>query len=264
MSGAAGGDASDAVLLYDVADHVATLTLNRPDKRNALSATLVGALKDALARAAADPDVRVVALRGAGTDFCSGADLAELEKIAVMGAEESLEDARSLGALFQQMRDHPRPIVAVVHGRALAGGCGLATACDLVLAHAEAELGYPEVYLGFVPALVMTILRRKTGEGRAFELVAGGDRFGAEEARRLGLVQRVFAEADFEEGVAAYLASLAKRPPSALTLTKQLLYELDALSFEAGLERAAEVNVEARMSDACREGVRRFLDKSAG
>lgn len=252
------------LLLYQVDDRVAWLTLNRPDKKNALNGELVAALKEGLARAADDPEVRVVALGGAGTDFCSGADLAELERISEMGAEENLDDARSLGALYQQMRAHPNPIVGVIRGRALAGGCGLASACDLVLATDDAEFGYPEVYLGFVPALVMTILRRKMGEGRAFELVAQGDRFGAEEARRLGLVNQIWASEDFETGVDDYLRRLAKKPASAVQLTKSLLYELDGLDFDAGIARAAEVNVEARMTDACRAGVRQFLDKSTG
>lgn len=250
------------LLLVEDQNGVRTLTLNRPDKRNALNGALVAALKAGLAEAEGDDTVRVVALRGAGKDFCSGADLAELEKISTMSHEENLEDARSLGALFTQMRSCPKPIVAVVHGRALAGGCGLATACDLVLARAGSAFGYPEVYLGFVPALVMTILRRRMGEGRAFELVAQGDRFDAARGEELGLVNRVFAEGDFETEVVAYLESLAKKPVSALALTKQLLYELDGLTFGAGISRAAEVNVEARMTEECQAGVRRFLERS--
>ena len=251
------------VLLRELSDEgVLTLTLNRPEKRNALNAALVEALKEALADAAADEAVRVVAIRGAGSDFCSGADLAALEAIADMGPEESLEDAGRMGDLFVRMRRHPRPIVAAVHGRALAGGCGLATACDLVLAADDAELGYPEVHLGFVPAMVMAILRRKVGEGRAFELVTRGHRVRAAEAVRLGLVNRVFLDESFEAEVTSYLGELAARPPSALTLSKRLLYGLDGASFEDGIGRGAEVNALARLTDACREGVRRFLDRS--
>lgn len=250
------------LLLTEDRDGVRTLTLNRPDKRNALNGALVAALKAGLAEAEADDAVRVVALRGAGKDFCSGADLAELEKISTMSREENLEDAQSLGALFTRMRDCPKPIVAVVHGRALAGGCGLATACDLVLAREGSAFGYPEVYLGFVPALVMTILRRRMGEGRAFELVAQGDRFDAERGEELGLVNRVFPAEAFEDEVADYLGALAKKPASALALTKQLLYELDGLDFHGGIARGAEVNVEARMTEECQAGVRRFLERS--
>ena len=261
-----GGDTfpADDVLHYDAAEGVVTLTLNRPEKRNALNGALVEALHQAFQRIENDDGARVVALRGAGRDFCSGADLEELRRISEMSREENLADARRLGGLFLRMRRLDRPIVAVVQGRALAGGCGLASACDLVLARAEAEFGYPEVNLGFVPAMVMTILRRKMGEGRAFELVTRGERFDAVEARRLGLVNRVLDADGFDDEVTAYLTSLARKPASAVALTKDLLYELDTLGFDEGMARAAEVNVEARSTDACREGVRRFLEKAGG
>jgi len=252
---------TDPVLLVDVSGGVATLTLNRPDKRNALDAALVDALKDGIGRVADDPEVRVVVLRGAGRDFCAGADLAELQRISTMSDAENLRDARSLGELLLRMRALPKPLVAVVRGRALAGGCGLATACDLVLAHQDAELGYPEVHLGFVAAMVMAILRRKVTEGRAFDLVARGRRVTAAEARDLGLVNHVFPGATFEADVHALVQDLAERPPSAVALTKRLLYELDELSFPEGIERGAQVNVEARATEACREGVRRFLER---
>ncbi len=251
---------AEDVLGVEVSEGVATLTLNRPDKRNALNGELVDALHDALGEVAGDPDVRVVALRGSGSDFCAGADLAELERIAEMGSEESLADAQRMGDLFVALRTLDRPVVAVVHGRALAGGAGLATACDLVVARDDARFGYPEVHLGFVPAMVMTILRRKVGEGRAFELVARGRRIDAGEAREMGLVNQVFAEEEFESRVADYLGDYAALPPSALALTKRLLYGLDGMAFEEGIARGAEVNAIARGTDACREGVRRFLD----
>lgn len=255
------GAAAAEVVRVDVADGVATLTLNRPEKRNALNGELVDALHDALGELAAEPDVRVVALRGAGRDFCAGADLAELEKIAEMGSEESLADAQRLGDLFVALRTLDRPVVAVVHGKALAGGAGLATACDLVLAREDAVFGYPEVHLGFVPAMVMAILRRKLGESRAFELVARGRRVDAPEAQELGLVNRVFPESAFQEAVDSYLQELAALPASALTLTKRLLYGLDGMPFDEAIARGAEVNTVARLTPACRQGLRRFLDR---
>jgi len=165
---------SSSVLKSELRDGVHGLTLNRPKKRNALNGDLVSALSDALARAAADDDVRVILLRGEGKDFCAGADLAELERVAELDHGASVAHAMELGDLFIRMRRHPKPIVAAVHGRALAGGCGLAMACDLILAREDAELGYPEVDLGFVPAMVMAILRRRVSEPVAFELVATG------------------------------------------------------------------------------------------
>ncbi|MEQ9569399.1 MAG: enoyl-CoA hydratase/isomerase family protein [Longimicrobiales bacterium] len=249
------------VLRVEHRDGVAVLELHRPDKRNALNGALVAALADALAATAADPDVRVVCLRGAGPDFCSGADLAELEAIATRGPVESVTDAQRLGDVLSALRRHPRPVVAVVHGKALAGGCGLATACDLVLARDDARFGYPEVHLGFVPAMVLSILRRKVGEARAFELVARGRRIDAHEARDLGLVNRVFAADTFDTAVEDYLSELAAIPPSGLEMTKRLFYGVDGLSVDDGIRRGAEVNALARLTDACRTGVRAFLDR---
>src|SRR5215207_379916 len=158
------------------------LTLNRPEKRNALNAALVEALKGALRAADASEDLRAIVIRGAGKDFCSGADLESLRKISESSYEENLEDARSLAALFAMIRRVKVPVIAAVHGRALAGGCGLATACDLVIATRSARFGYPEVRIGFVPAMVAAILRRNLSEKRAFELATHGFEFSAAEA----------------------------------------------------------------------------------
>ena len=252
---------SENILRQETADGVLTLWMNRPHKRNALNGALVEALSAALEGARETTDVRVILLRGEGPDFCAGADLAELEGMLDASPEASLADAQRLGKLLLAMRTHPKPIVAAVHGRALAGGCGLATACDLILAREDAEFGYPEVHLGFVPAMVMAILRRKLTEGRAFELVALGHRISAQEGHRIGLVNRVVGAGIFEEEVMGFAAELATRPPSAIALTKGLLYEQADLTVAQGVELGAQVNVEARMTEGCREGVRAFLSK---
>ena len=251
------------VLPYTVDNGIVTLTLNRPDKRNALNQAMVKSLKAFLARAADDPAATVVVITGRGKDFCAGADLAELEQMVTLGQEENLEDALSLGELFIQIRRHPLPVIALVKGRALAGGCGLATACDIVIARDDAEFGYPEIHLGFVPAMVMAILRRKVPEVQAFELVTKGDRISAQEAKDIGIVTRVFPAFTHTENVKQYLQVLGQKSRAALIRTKKLLYDLDGMDFESGIRRGAEVNVEARMSEECRDGVRRFLEKSA-
>jgi methylglutaconyl-CoA hydratase len=237
------------------------LTLNRPDKRNALNAELVAALKDALRAADADDSIRVVAIEGAGKDFCSGADLSALRRIAEASAMENLEDVDELAELFLLPRRMRKPVVACVRGRALAGGCGLATACDVVLAAETADFGYPEVKIGFVPAMVMAILRRNVSEKRAFELVVRGQPVGAAEAERIGLINQVWPDADFDRQRDLYLGDLAGRSASAVQLSKRLLYHADGMGFEAALRSGADVNVVARMTDDMKAGVARFLER---
>jgi methylglutaconyl-CoA hydratase len=240
---------------------IARIILNRPDRRNALSRALVEELKDSLALADADERIRVAAISGAGPDFCAGADLEEVRDTVEEGVLSSLDDAESLGELFLLIRRMEIPVVAAVHGRALAGGCGLATACDLVLASSDAHFGYPEVRLGFVPAMVMAILRRSVGEKQAFELISLGETIGAERAFAIGLVNRVLPAGEFAEGANEFLADLAARSASAVSLGKRLLYQIDGSSFEAAIRAGAQVNALARLTDDCREGVGRFLDR---
>ncbi len=241
---------------------IARFTLNRPEKRNALDALTVAELRAALAAAEAGAATRVVLLTGAGKDFCAGADLSELERIAAgQGPIENLQDAGALGALFVAMRRSRLPIVAAVRGHAIAGGAGLATAADLVLAAEDAKFGYPEVHLGFVPAMVMALLRRSVGEKVAFDLATGGHRFDATEAHRLGLVNRVLPVDRFDAEVTEFVAGLAGRSASALELIKRLLYGSEGLSFEDAVGRGAEINVLARATPDCQEGVRRFLER---
>ena len=254
----------DKPIIYAVEGAVALLTLNRPEKRNALNDALVSALKDALRAADADEAVRVVLLTGAGADFCSGADLSALQKISESSILENLEDARGLSELFALLRRVRVPVVAAVRGRALAGGCGLATACDIVLAARSARFGYPEVKIGFVPAMVLAILRRNVSEKRAFELVARGAEIGAEEAERIGLVNHVFDDDAFESEVETYVHGFERASRSAVQLTKRLLYHTDGMTFDAALEAGVDTNAIARATEDCRKGIARFLDKAGG
>ena len=248
-------------ILYEMREGVARITLNRPDKRNALDGEIVGELKAAFGASAADDSCRVVLLTGAGTDFCSGADLANLEKTAQNSVLDNMADARATADLFLMMRNHPRPVVAAVHGRALAGGCGIATACDIILASQSAQFGYPEVNIGFVPAMVMAILRRSVSEKAALELVVSGETVSAARAHELGLVHRVFADDQFAAEVESYVAKLAGKSASAIMLSKRLLYNMDSMSFEAALQAGVETNALARQTEDCRKGVERFLKK---
>ena len=249
------------VVLYSVEEAVARITLNRPEKRNALNDAVIAGLKENLKKAAADNNVRVVVIAGAGKDFCSGADLSALQKIAGASVAENSEDARSLLELFLLIRALQVPVIAAVTGRALAGGCGLATACDLVLASASARFGYPEVKIGFVPAMVMAILRRNVSEKRAFELITRGAEIGAEQAMAFGLVNQVFADESFDADVRAYTSEFEKMSASAMGLTKTLLYQMDNLAFPEALETGADVNVIARLTEDCQKKVGEFLSR---
>jgi methylglutaconyl-CoA hydratase len=243
------------------ASGIARITLNRPEKRNALSPELIAALSAALANSARDADVRVVILTGAGQDFCSGADLAAFDRAAEAGVLDHLQTARALADVLLQMRHHPRPIVAAVRGRALAGGCGLATACDLIVAAESAKFGYPEVNIGFVPAIVMAILRRNLSEKRAFELVCTGEIIDANAAQAAGLINLVFPDSEFDARVNEYTASLAAKSTTAISLTKNLLYHIDSMSFDAAIEAGVHGNAIARSTDDARAGIARFVKK---
>ena len=172
-----------------------------------------------------------------------------------------MTSARVMGDLFVEMRRHPRPIIAAVRGRALAGGCGLATACDIILAAESAQFGYPEVQRGFVPAIVMTMLRRAVGEKIAFDLATTGRLLDGTEAAAAGLVSRVYEDADFEEQAAEVLRVLAEASPSALAFTKQQFYQLDGLSFDDGLRLGADVNAVSRSTPDFRAALGAFLKK---
>src|ERR1044072_8107515 len=253
---------TDEVVLYSVEGSVARVTLNRPEKRNALNDAVIAGLKENLKKAAADKSVRVVVIAGAGKDFCSGADLSALQKIAGASVAENSEDARSLLELFLLIRRVHVPVVAAVTGRALAGGCGLATACDLVLASASARFGYPEVKIGVVPAMVIAILRRNVSEKRAFELITRGAEISAEQAMTFGLVNQVFADESFETDVNTYVGEFEKMSASAMGLTKTLLSQLDGLAFPEALETGADVNVIARLTTDCQQRIAKFLKKA--
>jgi methylglutaconyl-CoA hydratase len=240
-------------------DGIFTVILDRVQKKNALNLHAIGLLHDALERADLDATVRVVVMRGAGPDFCAGADLRELLASADASPEDNERDALRLGSLFMRIRALPKVVIAAVTGRALAGGAGLATACDIVLASDSAEFGYPEIQRGFVPAMVMAMLRRLAGEKAAFDLVATGRTIPAEEALRLGLLSRVIPSGEFDAAVTESARRVRDASASALALTKRLFYQLDGLGFDDGIALAARVNAFARATPDFRDAIAGFL-----
>jgi len=249
------------MIQYQTGGGVARITLNRPEKRNALNEEAISEISYAIAQSGQDPEVRVVLIAGAGQDFCSGMDIAMLDKNSDAGVLDYMDSAKKLADVFLALRRHPRPVVAAVRGRALGGGCGLATACDVVLAGESSQFGYPEVNIGFVPAIVMTLLRRSVSEKRAFDLLTSGEPVGAREAHHVGLISRVYPDTEFEAGVEAYLHSIIQKPASAIRLAKDLLYQIDAMPFEASLQAGVQVNAISRLTEDARQGFQKFTKK---
>ncbi|MFI5256443.1 MAG: enoyl-CoA hydratase/isomerase family protein [Gemmatimonadales bacterium] len=243
---------------------VGRIILARPEKLNALDGVTAEELFAALAQFEADPHCRVVHLGAEGEDFCIGADLTALEQMLDAGAEVHREDAESLGRVLLAMRALMKPVVCTVRGRALGAGVALVLACDVVLAHEGAELGFPEVRLGFVPAMGMTMLRRSVGEKHAADLLLSGRIISAEEAERIGLVSRVVPAASFDEDVDATLQQISLAPATAIALTKWLFHKLDSLSFEDGIAAGVVTNVESRATEDFKAAVRRFTQRGPG
>ncbi|MGH7652503.1 MAG: enoyl-CoA hydratase/isomerase family protein [Gemmatimonadaceae bacterium] len=236
---------------------IGRLILARPEKRNALDRATADELAEALF-ALSESTVRVIAIEGEGADFCAGADLSALEQLLDAPRQAHIDDAKALGHVFHTIRRVEKPVVALVRGRAFAGGAGLATACDIALAHEDARFGYPEVTIGFVPAMVMTMLRRCVGEKQAFDLVCTGRILSADEAREIGLVSRVFAEREFDQLSQSVLDHLANQSSTAMAATKSLFYKLDNLAFLDGISAGIIANADARSTADFREGVKRF------
>jgi methylglutaconyl-CoA hydratase len=240
---------------------IGRIILARPEKKNALDRRMADELFAALSQFESDTTCRVIHLGAEGDDFCAGADLDALEQSLDASGDEHRADAEALGRVFLAIRALMKPVVCTVRGRAIAGGAGLATACDVVLAHEGAEFGYPEVRIGFVPAMVMTMLRRAVGEKRAADLVLTGRVISAEEAERIGLVSRVVPAVTFDDDINATLEQISQSPSTSLALTKWLFYKLDSLSFEDGIAAGVVTNVEARATEDFKAGVRRFTQR---
>jgi len=250
-------------ILYEVRDRVATVTLHRPDKRNALDAALVTALRTALDAAAADEAVRVVVLTGAGKAFSAGADLAALEALQSATALDNLADSEHLAGLFEQIYLHPKPVIARVNGHAIAGGCGLAAVCDLSIATEQARFGFTEVRIGFVPAIVMVFVLRKLGEAAARDLLLRGALITAEEAAAVGLINRVVPTGTLEATVDELAREMATQTSrSAVALTKKMLAQVPGMGLREALAYATHLNAFARSTPDCQAGIAAFLNKT--
>jgi methylglutaconyl-CoA hydratase len=245
-------------LLYQ--SGVAQITLNRPDKRNALSFQLLDELTGALDEIQQSA-AQVMILTGAGKAFCAGMDLEELKTLTGKSHAENVADSRKMAQIFRRLYDFPKPTIAAVNGAAIAGGTGLATMCDFTLATPEAKFGYTEVRIGFVPAIVSSILVWQVGHKLARDLLLTARIFDAAEAYRLGLVNELVEAAQLMDRAGELAMQLMENSPTSLRLTKKLINGFISAQLDVQIEQAIEENAGIRQTADFREGVNSFLEK---
>jgi methylglutaconyl-CoA hydratase len=250
------------LILYSVADRIATISLNRPEKRNAFSPELISSLTAALLRASDDEEVKVIVLKAVGNTFSAGADLAYLQQLQNNTHEENVKDSENLKTLFTTIYYLPKVVIAQVEGHAIAGGCGLATVCDIIFAVPEANFGYTEVKLGFVPAIVSCFLLRKTGETIAKKILLTGDLFSAEQALSYNLITYVTNKDEISQTVRDFALKLCEETSgNSLMVTKQLIGQTTNPGLENSLNLAVQINARVRESDDFKRGVAAFIEK---
>ncbi|MEJ7559492.1 MAG: enoyl-CoA hydratase-related protein [Pedobacter sp.] len=253
---------TEDVVLYSIADRIATITLNKPDKRNALNPELVSKLTAFFIEASEDEEVKIIVLKATGSTFSAGADLSYLQEIQNNSYEENLEDSENLKRLFTTIYYLPKVVIAQVEGHAIAGGCGLATVCDIIFSVPEANFGYTEVKLGFVPAIVSCFLLRKTSETIAKRILLTGELFPANEALNFGLITFIKGRAEIDSEVREFAKGLCETASSnSLMITKQLVGQTTNPLLEKSLSLAVQINARVRDSDDFKRGIAAFIKK---
>lgn len=235
--------------------------INRPEKRNALNRTVVEELTGLLELAETDNRIKTVTLSGEGDAFCSGADLEYLLELRKFDADRNKEDSRNLARMYHTLYALPKPVIALVNGPAVAGGCGLASACDIIIASEQAKFGYPEVRIGFVAAIVSIFLIRQIGERKAKELLLTGKLIPAEEAYRIGLVNRIVPHVELNRELVKWQTMFQENAPSAMSYTKELFSTFQYVAPKQILDIFTDLNAEVRQTPEFKEGLSAFLDK---
>ncbi len=253
---------TEPLVLYTVYNRVATIVINRPEKHNALNPELVNLLTETFLTAAEDDSVKIIILKANGKTFSAGADLAYLQQLQQNTYEENLADSENLKRLFTTIYYLPKVVIAQVEGHAIAGGCGLATICDVVYSVPEANFGYTEVKLGFVPAIVSCFLLRKTSESIAKQILLKGDLFPASKALEYGLINFVTTKEEISQKVMNYALDLcAQTSSNSLMVTKQLIGQTTNPLLEKSLEFAVHINARVRDSEDFKKGIAAFINK---
>lgn len=250
------------MILLTIENRIATLTLNRPEKRNALNDEMAAMLLSHLNALKDNEDCKVLVIKANGDAFCAGADLGYLQKLQNNSYEENLADSKSLMQMFKALYEFPKVTIAQVEGPAFAGGCGLAGLCDFCFASPEAQFAYTEVKIGFIPAIVSVFLSPKIGENLAKQMLLTGDVYTALEAKEMRLVNKIVDSDLIDKEVLDFALKLVKTVSSeSIALTKTLLNNIKGHSLDEQLEMAAAANAQARGSNDCKRGISAFLNK---
>jgi len=248
------------MIKYIAENNIGILSLNRPEKRNALHPDLVKQMKEKLNEIEQNEEIRVLIITGEGNAFCSGADLSYLDKLRAYSSIENEKDSRELAELFLMIYNFPRPVVAAVNGAAIAGGCGLASVCDLVVANEEySKFGYSEVKIGFIPAMVSIFLIRKVGEGIANQLFLSADVINGKRAYEIGFANYLYN--NVLEGAMEVASNLISNSDYSLRLSKKMIKTVSRLTVEDAVEYCIGLNTISRSSKDFKDGLENFLSK---
>lgn len=247
------------MIKYKAENNIGIIALNRPEKRNALHPDLVKQMKDKLKEIERDENIKVLIITGEGKAFCAGADLSYLDKLREYSSIENEKDSRELAELFLMIYNFPKPIIAAVNGAAIAGGCGLASACDLIVANEQSKFGYPEVKIGFIPAMVSIFLIRKIGEGFANQLFLSADVINGKRAYEIGFVNYLYN--NVLDGAIEVASNIISNSAYSLNLTKRMIKTVSQLSIEDAVEYCIGLNTISRSSKDFKNGLENFLNK---
>lgn len=246
----------------DIRDRIGYIILDRPEKRNALNSEFVDEIKLSIKSFENNSNVRALVLESSGDVFCAGADLAYLQKLQNFTYDENLADSKSLAELFKLIYAFPKPIVSIVNGAALAGGCGLATVCDICFATPDSTFGYTEAKIGFIPAIVLVFLRKKIGEAASKKMLFTGEIFSSENALQYGLITEIVDANKIKDYAHNWVMNLIEKSSgNSISMIKEMYNSLDSLSLDDAISYACEMNAKTRETEDCRKGISSFLTK---
>jgi len=248
-------------ILYKETGSIADVILNRPEKRNALNDVMMKEIIAVFSEISTNKSMRVVVLSGAGSNFCSGMDLDYLQKISKYDLEQNKADSQNFKNMLLAIYGCSKPVIAKVSGYALAGGCGIATCCDMIIADETAKFGYPEVKIGFIPAIVMPFLLKRISETHAKELMLTGRIINSEEAVRMSLINTLAAANELDSGVHELCEVFKNNSANSIASTKEMLRKISGVNYEYALEFASELNANTRMTEDFIRGIENFINK---